>query len=397
MTAEELKKLALGTRMIRATAQTGKQRVNSHIPPIYQTVNFDYENVKDGMDVFLGAKTGYSYSRDGNPTADLFAQLVALLEEAEAGIAVASGMAAISSTILSLVKPGDEIVSSQNIYGGTKNWFSSQLAELNVRTRFVDITNFDEIEKACCEQSKILYAEVLGSPNLVIADIRKLSVLAKKNNLIFIVDSTFSPPPIIQPLKLGADIVIHSSTKYINGHGDAISGVIVSDAEKISAIQKIVKLYGSVICPFNAWLNIRGLKTLSVRLEKHNSNALAIAQFLENHAKVKDVIYPGLASHLQHRLAKTQLHGFGGMLAFEVLGGLESGKKIMDAVNVCSFTTSLGEIDTLIMHPASSSHVNLSPEERAAAGVTDGLIRLSVGIEDVNDLIQDLFQALEKI
>ena len=306
-------------------------------------------------------------------------------------------MAAISSTILSLVKPGDEIVSSQNIYGGTKNWFSSQLAELNVRTRFVDITNFDEIEKACCEQSKILYAEVLGSPNLVIADIRKLSVLAKKNNLIFIVDSTFSPPPIIQPLKLGADIVIHSSTKYINGHGDAISGVIVSDAEKISAIQKIVKLYGSVICPFNAWLNIRGLKTLSVRLEKHNSNALAIAQFLENHAKVKDVIYPGLASHLQHRLAKTQLHGFGGMLAFEVLGGLESGKKIMDAVNVCSFTTSLGEIDTLIMHPASSSHVNLSPEERAAAGVTDGLIRLSVGIEDVNDLIQDLFQALEKI
>ncbi|MBN1481870.1 aminotransferase class I/II-fold pyridoxal phosphate-dependent enzyme [candidate division KSB1 bacterium] len=397
MTFEELIKLDIGTRMIRATSQTEIHRVRSHIPPIYQTVNFEYENVQDGLSVFLGEKPGYFYTRDGNPTSDLFAQLVALLENAEAGLAVASGMAAISSAILSIVKPGDNIISSKNIYGGTKNWFSSQLSSLNVTTHFVDITNMDEIQQACTEKTKILYTEVLGSPNLVIADINKLAEFARKTQLILIVDSTFTPPPIIQPLTLGADIVIHSTTKYINGHGDAIGGAIVCSAETIAAISKVVKLYGGVISPFNAWLSIRGLKTLALRLEKHCSNAQRIADFLKEHPKVAKIHYPGLPGHPQHDLAQTQLNGFGGMLAFEVHGGFDAGVKVMNAVRLCSFTTSLGEIDTLIIHPASTSHISLSKKEREQAGVPDGLIRLSVGVEAAEDLIHDLEQALDKI
>lgn len=397
MTIEQLKKLDIGTRMIRATAQTEMFRVRSHIPPIYQTVNFEYEDVQDGLSIFLGEKAGYFYTRDGNPTSDLFAQLVALLENAQAGAVVASGMAAISSAVLSIVKPGDEIISSKNIYGGTQNWFSSQLAGLHIKTHFVDITNIDEIQGACNEKTKILFTEVLGSPNLVIADIKKLADFARRAHLIFIVDNTFTPPPIIQPLTLGADIIIHSTTKYINGHGDAIGGAIAGPADSIAAIKKVIKLYGGVISPFNAWLSIRGLKTLALRLEKHCSNALRIADFLKGHPKVTKIHYPGLIDYPQHDLAKTQLNGFGGMLAFEVKGGMRAGIKMMNSVELCSFTTSLGEIDTLIIHPASTSHVSLSPKEREQAGVPDGLIRLSVGIEAIEDLIRDLDQALDKI
>lgn len=397
MTPDDLKKLHLGTRMIRATAQSEFNRVRSHIPPIFQTVNFDYETVEDGMAVFLGEKQGYFYTRNGNPTSDLLAHLVSLLEEGEAGIATASGMAAISSSILAIVKPGDEIISSSHIYGGTKSWFNSQLTEIGVKTHYVDITNIDSIVGHINASTKILYTEVLGSPNLVVADIPKLAEFAHAHNLVFMVDSTFTPPPVIQPLTLGADIVLHSATKYMNGHGDAIGGVIVSDAETIQAIQQVVKLYGGIISPFNAWLAIRGLKTLDIRLQRHCSNAMALAEFLQSHEKVKDVFYPGLPSHPQHTLAKTQLDGFGGMLAFEVHGGLDAGKTVMNAVKVCNFTTSLGEIDTLIIHPASTSHVSLSPEERHALGISDGLMRLSVGIENIDDLTSDLQQALNKI
>ncbi|RPH98588.1 MAG: aminotransferase class I/II-fold pyridoxal phosphate-dependent enzyme [Calditrichaeota bacterium] len=397
MTKDELIKLSIGTRMIRAAARSPFNHVSSHIPPIFQTVNFDYEDVEEGMAVFLGEKSGYFYTRDGNPTSDLFAHLVALLEEGEAGIAVASGMAAISSAILSIVKPGDEIVASSFIYGGTINWLTSQLAPLGVKTHFVDISDFDQVEAACCSNTRILFTEVLGSPNLMVADLKRLAEISTAHQLTLMVDNTFSPPPIIQPLLHGADVVIHSATKYINGHGDAIGGVIVSDAERIAAVKKVVKLYGGIISPFNAWLAIRGLKTLAVRLEKHCSNALALANFLCHHPRVQMVYYPGLASHPQHALAAAQLDNFGGMLAFEVVGGLAGGKKVMDAVRVCNFTTSLGEIDTLIIHPASTSHVSLSAEERKAVGISDGLLRLSVGIESIEDLVNDLRQALDKI
>ena len=397
MTEKEPEKYGIGTRLIHAAGQYDSSKVKSHIPPIYQTVNFDYENVDEGMSIFLGEKEGYFYTRNGNPTSDMFAHLIAMIENADAGVAAASGMAAISSAILALVQPGDEIVSSKNIYGGTRNWLVSQLAPFGVPVRFVDISDLDAVEDALSEKTRILFTEVLGSPDLIVADIRILAGLAKKQNVILMVDSTFTPPPVIQPLKLGADVVIHSTTKYINGHGDAIGGAVVAEQGIIQKVSNVLKLYGGVISPFNAWLGIRGMKTLALRLEKHCSNALLIAQFLKSHEKIKTVYYPGLPSHAQHEVAKTQLDGFGGMLAFTVKGGLEAGKKLMDSVKVCSFTTSLGEIDTLIIHPASTSHVSLSHDEREALGITDDLVRLSVGIEDIDDLKRDLEQALEKI
>jgi len=397
MTIKELKKLGLTTRLIHTPLQFDNRSVRSHIPPLFQTVNFDYDTVQEGMSIFLGEKEGYFYTRNGNPTCDIFAQLVAMMEEAEAGLSAASGMAAISSALLAHVKPGDEIVSSKNIYGGTRNWFVSQLEPLGVKVIFVDIADLREVQKALSEKTRILFTEVLGSPDLVVADISALAELTKESDALLVVDSTFTPPPIIQPITLGADIVVHSTTKYINGHGDAVGGAVVGRRELIEPIDDIIKLFGGVISPFNAWLGIRGVKTLTLRIERHCANALAIAHYLDAHPKVKKVYYPGLAGHPQHALAKTQLDGFGGMLAFTVDGGLAAGKTLMGNVQVCSFTTSLGEIDTLIIHPASTSHVSLTPEERHALGISDDLVRLSVGIEDAEDLKRDLEQALEKI
>ncbi len=397
MSKKDFSKLGIGTRAICGTVNVDFRNVRSHIPPLFQTVNFDYADTTEGMGIFSGEKEGYIYSRYGNPTTDLFAKVVAQLEEAEAGIASASGMAAISNTILTLVKPGDRIISSKNVYGGTSKLFKEYFSRLGVETDFVDITNTDAVENAVSEKSKILFIEVLGNPNLAVADLKPLSEIAHNHGLHFIVDSTFTPPPIIQPLKFGADFVIHSATKYIGGHGDIIGGVTVGRAEMIEQIAETIKMYGGAMSPFNAWLALRGIKTLVVRVERHCENALAIAKFLSEHLKVENVFYPGIKSHHGYEIAQKQLHGFGGMLSFEVKGGLEAGKKVMDSVQVCNFTVSLGEIDTLIMHPASTSHKSLTPEERQAIGVSDGLIRLSVGLEDIGDLIGDLQGALEKV
>ncbi|MDZ7724745.1 MAG: aminotransferase class I/II-fold pyridoxal phosphate-dependent enzyme [candidate division KSB1 bacterium] len=397
MKPDDLKKLDVGTRLIKAANQADFRQVNSHIPPIFQTVNYDYPDVDEGMQVFAKNREGYFYTREGNPTMDLFASMVALIEDGEQALSTASGMAAISNAILSFVEPGDEILSSAAIYGGTKAWLDKRLRGLQVNTAFVDITDLAEVKAAVSSRTRILYTEVIGNPNLVLADISGLAEIAEQNNLLLVVDSTFSPPPICQPLNLGADLVIQSATKYIGGHGDIMAGVIIGDREKIEPIRETVKLYGGIVSPFNAWLAIRGLKTLKIRLEKHCENAQAIAEFLYNHPKVERVLYPGLPSHSQHDLAKRQLNGFGGMLAFEVKGGLKAGKTIMNSVQVCNFTVSLGEIDTLIMHPATTSHQSLTPEERQAIGITDGLMRLSVGIEDTQDLINDLKQALNNI
>jgi len=389
------KKLGIGTQAIRGTVNVDFSHVRSHIPPLFQTVNFDYADAREGLDIFSGEKTGYIYSRYGNPTTDLVGQVVASLEGAEAGVTAASGMAAISNTILALLEPGDRILSSKQIYGGTTGLFQNHLAKLGIETDFFDVSDIESAEKAVTSETKALYAEVLGNPNLVLADLTALGKIAKQNNLVFIVDNTFTPPPIVQPIEFGADVVIHSATKYMGGHGDLIGGVTVGSADIIEKVAETTKMFGGSFSPFNGWLVLRGIKTIAVRLERHCQNALKIAEFLEQHPKVQDVFYPGLPNHPAHELAKKQLNGFGGMLAFEVKGGLEAGTKVMDSVKVCNFTVSLGEIDTLIMHPASTSHKSLSQEERLVIGVTDGLIRLSVGLEDIDDLLDDLEQALK--
>jgi len=398
MTEEsELKKLRIGSRAIRASSHQDFGQVRSHVPPLFQTVNFDYESADHGLEVFRGDRPGYIYTRESNPTTDLFARAVAVLEEGESGLCAASGMAAICAVFLAFTRPGDRVLSSGAIYGGTRSWLRDRLSALDVTTRFVDITDESAVTGAVENNTRILFTEVLGNPNLVLADIRRLSKIARAHDLILVVDNTFTPPPINQPLKLGADLVVHSATKYLGGHGDIIGGVVVGPAGKLSEVHGVLHQYGAVLSPFNAWLGLRGLKTLGLRIERHCANAEKLANFLSNHARVVSVRYPGLKHHPQHELARRRLNGCGGMLTFEVVGGLQGGIRLINAVKLCQFTVSLGEIDTLIMHPASTSHAALTAEERAAIGITDGMIRMSVGCEDVDDLIDDLDSALAAV
>jgi methionine-gamma-lyase len=319
------------------------------------------------------------------------------LEETEATVAAASGMAAISSVFMSLLNPGDHIIASRDIYGGTRTFFEQHLSKWGVYVQFVDITKTDEIINLINKNTKLLYTEVIGNPNLVVANLGELEDIKKRNGLVLVVDNTFSPPPVIQPKNYGADIIIHSATKYISGHGDTIGGIVSGTEDLIDRISQTINVYGGTLSPFNAWLAIRGIRTLDVRLKRQCENALAISEYLDTHPAIERVHYPGLTTHPQHKLAKEQLGAFGGILSFDLKGGLAGAKTFMDSVRVCSFTTSLGEIDTLVIHPASTSHINMTPQQRKSIGINDNTIRLSVGIEDLDDLIMDLEQALTQL
>lgn len=393
---DKLLKLQLETRLVRATTDADFRQVKSHIPPLFQTVNFDYSDAEEGLAIFRAEKAGYIYSRNGNPTTDLFAQMVALLEESEAGLATGSGMGAVSAVFLALTNSGDQVVSSAAIYGGTRSFLQKHLTSHGVRTDFVDISDLAAVEAALTKRTRIIFTEVVGNPNLVVADIRGLADLAKRHGVLLVVDNTFTPPPLIQPLRHGADVVLHSATKYIGGHGDLLGGVIASSREFIEPMIEIVKHYGATLSPFNAWLALRGMRTLVLRLQRQCENAFTLARFLNDHPAVSRVFYPGLPDHPHHQVAARELQAFGGILAFEMKNGFDAAKRVMDGIQVCSFTTSLGEIDTLLIHPASTSHIGLAPEERQAIGVTDALIRLSVGIESIVDLQEDLDQALNE-
>ncbi|MFQ5892104.1 MAG: trans-sulfuration enzyme family protein, partial [Candidatus Methanofastidiosia archaeon] len=312
-------------------------------------------------------------------------------------LSFASGMAAISSSILALVKAKDHIVASKILYGGTYEFLTKQLSDMKVSVTFVDFKNLEDIENAIVKNTKIIYTEPLSNPTLDISDIPSISETAKNHNVMLFVDNTFTPPPIFQPLKFGPDVCIHSATKYFSGHGDVVGGVVVGKVDFIKKLSEVMKYYGGIMSPFNAWLLLRGVKTLAVRMEKHSKNALKVARFLENHEKVEKVNYPGLRSHPQHSLAKKMFSNFGGMLSFEVEGGYEGGRRLMDSLELCVITVSLGEVETLIIHPASSSHAQMPKVKREKIGISDGLVRISVGIEDVEDIIGDLENALSKV
>jgi len=377
-------------------AGEGKDFSDVRIPgvPIFQTSNYLYENVEDGTDILMSKKPGHIYARYSNPTVDTLNEIMALLENAENALSFASGMAAISSTILANCQPGDHIVSSAYIYGGTFTFFQNQLSRFQIEVTFVDPRNFDAVKNAIRPNTKILYTEPLANPTLIASDINFWAKLAKEINCKLIVDNTFTPPPIFRPLDWGADVVIHSATKYLGGHSDLIGGVACGSKEEIENIRPVMKTFGPTIAPLIAWLLIRGIRTLGVRIEKQNQNALVLARFLEKHPKINKVFYAGLESNPQFKLNKKQFSGYSGMLAFEVKGGWEAAKNVMENLDVILFTVSLGDVSSLICHPASTSHIYLSPEERAEIGVTDGLLRLSVGIEYIEDLKKDLVQAL---
>jgi methionine-gamma-lyase len=366
------------------------------VTPLYFATTYHLGSTERGAALFSGEEDGYVYTRWGNPTVSVLENRVAALEGAEAGLAAASGMAAILTSILANVKAGEHIVSGKAIYPGAFHLMDQNLRAMAIETTFVDATDPQEIEAAVRPNTRVIYIETPANPLLALTDLESIAVIAKSKGLVTICDNTFATPVNQQPIKWGIDIVIHSATKYLNGHGDAVGGMILGNRDFITHARKEVLIQtGGVLSPFNSYLILRGTGTLPLRVRQHNANALAVADFLEHHPRVLWVSYPGLASHPQHTLAKKQMSGYGGMISFELNGGIEAGARMMDRMKLCTLATSLGDVRTLISHPASTTHSPLSREVRELQGVTDGLVRLSVGLEDVQDIIQDLDQGLE--
>ncbi|ECH5905980.1 methionine gamma-lyase [Salmonella enterica] len=366
--------------------------------PIFQTSTFVFDNAEQGAARFALEESGYIYTRLGNPTQAALEEKLALLEQGEAALATSSGMAAISTTLLTLCQQGDHIVSANELYGCTHALLSHSLPKFGIDVTFVDAVCTENISAAIRPETKVIYIETPANPTMSIVDIESVAKLAHQNNIVVIVDNTFMSPYCQQPLNLGADIVVHSVTKYINGHGDVIGGAIIGKKEFIDQARLVgVKdITGGCVSPFNAWLTLRGIKTLGIRMERHCANAMKVAKFLEQHPAVSAVYYPGLTSHPQYKLGKRQMKLPGAVISFEINGGVEAGRRVMNAVKLCMLAVSLGDTETLIQHPASMTHSPIPQEERLKAGITDGLIRLSVGLEDPLDIINDLEQAITK-
>ena len=354
--------------------------------PIFQTSTYVQESP--------GKHKGYDYSRTHNPTRTALERNIASLEEGKHGLAFSSGMSAIT-TITQMLNAGDHIICSDDVYGGTFRLFDKVLKKFNLEFDFIDLTNLQSLERYIKNTTKLVWLESPSNPLLKLIDIEATARIAKSRGIVTVVDNTFATPFFQKPLKLGADIVMHSTTKYLNGHSDVIGGALVmNDQELYNKLQFLQNAAGGVPGPFDCFLVLRGIKTLAIRMERHAGNALKIAQFLENHPKVRKVIYPGLTSHPQHELAKRQMTGFGGIVTFFIKGGLEAARKFLERVKVFSLAESLGGVESLIEHPAIMTHASLPKEVREKIGISDELIRVSVGIENVDDLIGDLKQAL---
>ena len=394
----QTKKCGLGTTAIHAG--TLKNLYGTLAMPIYQTSTFIFDSAEQGGRRFALEEAGYIYTRLGNPTTTVLENKIAALEEGEAGIAMSSGMGAISSTLWTVLKAGDHVVTDKTLYGCTFALMNHGLTKFGVEVTFVDTSNLDEVKKAMKENTRVVYLETPANPNLKIVDLEGVCKVAHTNpNTLVIVDNTFATPYMQKPLKLGVDVVVHSATKYLNGHGDVIAGLVVTNKELADQIRFVglKDMTGAVLGPQEAYYIIRGLKTFEIRMERHCKNARAIADFLNKHPKVEKVYYPGLETHPGYEIAKKQMKDFGAMISFELKGGFEAGKTLLNNLKLCSLAVSLGDTETLIQHPASMTHSPYTKEEREAAGITDGLVRLSVGLENVEDIIADLEQGLEKI
>jgi len=366
-------------------------------PPIYQTSTFAFRDADHGARLFKQEETGYIYTRLSNPTINLLAKKVALLESTEAGVVFASGLAAIFNLVVTLSKAGEHIVSDDTIYGGTYALCKNILPNLGIEVTFCDTADADQLRSAIRDNTRLVFTETPANPTLKIIDIAKCAEVTHAKKIPLCVDNTFATPYLQRPVELGADIVVHSATKYFGGHGDIIGGIVVGKKDFIHGLWENAKEIGACNSPFNAWLVLRGLKTLAVRMDRHCMNAMKIAEYLNKHDRVEKVYYPGLLSHPGHELAKKQMSGFGGMVGFDVKGGKEAGKVIMNSVRLCILAVSLGDADTLIEHPASMTHSTYSDGELRDCGINPGYVRLSVGLEHADDIIADLDQALSKL
>jgi methionine-gamma-lyase len=366
--------------------------------PLYQTSTFIFDNAKQGGDRFAGESEGYIYTRLGNPTTRQLEQRVATMECMDDAAATATGMAAISAALLTNLQAGDHIISSKAVYGCSFALMSHMLKKFNIDVTFVDMTEPENIKGAIKENTKIIFLETPINPNLVVLDLAKICAIAKEYKLLSIVDNTFLTPVLQQPAKFGADIVVHSATKYLNGHGDVVAGIVCGSFKMINEIKMTtLKDIGATISPHDAWLIMRGLKTLPIRMDRHCSNAQTVAEFLEQHPMIAEVYYPGLKNHSGHRFIGNQMKAAGGVIAFELNTDLAGGTAFIDAMELFSIAVSLGDAESLIQHPASMTHSPYTPEERENAGISDSLIRISVGLENVEDIIADLTQSLAKL
>jgi O-succinylhomoserine sulfhydrylase len=377
--------------------QNERSQENEHSVPLYLTSSFVFDDAEHMRAAFSDEVEANVYSRYSNPNVDELLQKVAALEGGEAAWATATGMAAVFTTFAALLKSGDHIVSSRSVFGSTHQLFLNILPKWGITTTYVDADDYEGYLNAIQENTKILYLETPSNPALEIIDLEKIGKVVAQKGIKLVVDNCFATPVIQQPLKFGAHISIHSATKYMDGQGRVLGGLIVSDAETILQIQGFARHSGPAMSPFNAWVLSKSLETLHLRMEKHSSQALTIAERLENHPSVAWVKYPFLPSHPQVEIAKKQMRWGGGIVSFEVKGGLEAGRKFLDALNLFSLTPNLGDSRSIATHPASTTHSKLKPEERLAVGISDGLVRLSIGLEHLEDIWEDLDQALKSI
>lgn len=392
------KKLGFGTRAIHCGHDT-KDPHGALTSPIYMTSTFEFTSAEQGGARFAGEEEGYIYTRLGNPTLNELELKLANLEGAEACLTVASGMGAISSVFWSFIAPGDEILVDETLYGCTFAYFTHGLERFGITIRHVDMRDPENVVRALSDKTKIVYFETPANPNMRMVDIKTISEIAHSKDVRVVVDNTYCTPYLQNPIALGADIVVHSATKYLGGHGDLMAGVILSSAEDMEQIRYVglKDMTGAVLSPMNAFLITRGLKTLELRMDRHCDNAEKIAALLEASNKVEKVYFPGLPSFDQHELAKSQMSRFGGMIAFELHGGHDAGLKFINALKLCKLAVSLGDAETLIEHPASMTHSPYELEERAKFGIAEGLVRISAGLENSKDILADIAQGLDRV
>ena len=388
----------LGFNSLLIHGGMGNDPMGSATVPIYQTSTFAFESADEGARCFAGESKGYMYTRIGNPTISALEKQIAILEGGFGGVAVSSGMAAVSTIYMAFLKSGDHIVSTDAVYGPSRGIMENYFKKFGVESSYIKTSTASEIEKAIKPNSKMLFIETPTNPTMEISDLKACVEIAHKHGLIVVVDNTFCSPYLQRPIDFGVDVVFHSMTKFINGHADIVAGIIITKTEELYKIVRPTMVgMGCNMDPHQAYMVLRGVKTLSIRMDRAQENAIKVAEFLEKHPKVEWVKYPGLKSHPQYELAKKQMKGPGAMISFGLKGGLDAGKVLMDNVKLAMLAVSLGGIETLIQHPASMTHSKMSKDAREKAGITDGLVRFAVGIEDLKDIIADLEQALAKV
>jgi len=390
------KKLGFNSKLIHGGGF--KDALGSATVPIYQTSTFAFETAEEGAKCFAGESDGYIYTRIGNPTIGALENLIADLENGYGGIAVSSGMAAVSTIYMGLLSSGDHIVSTDAVYGPSRGLMENHFSRFGVQSTYINTTDISSIEKAIQPNTKVLFIETPANPTIDITDLKACAKLAKEKNILLVVDNTFCSPYLQKPLDMGADVVFHSMTKFINGHADIVAGIIIAKEKAVyDRLRSMMIVMGCNMDPHQAYMVLRGVKTLSIRIKESQKNAIKVATFLEAHPAVAWIKYPGLKSHPQYALALEQMKGPGSLISFGLKGGFEAAKKFLDNVHLALLAVSLGGVETLIQHPASMTHSKVSKEAKLKAGITDELIRLSVGIEDVEDIIEDLSNTLSKV